>query len=216
MCVNELALDLGCLVKAIGGPKLLFALNRALALPSYRTVGGHRKVPQLIPAALAPSFENASTNISTFFSPQEGPPSGLAGHSILIDGVALEERCRYFRPSNSVIGLCREHAGALDLHVVNALSILAIGEAVHAEKPRAHYASEATVVAVAPFQSSGYAAIPFTLSGSCKTETGEGMAKWVADTGGKGSLTQWVHCEFVVSFEAIRPVITQQVCGEFF
>ena len=35
-------------------------------------------------------------------------------------------------------------------------------------------------------------------------------------TGGKGSLTQWVHCEFVVSFEAIRPVITQQVCSEFF
>ena len=37
-----------------------------------------------------------------------------------------------------------------------------------------------------------------------------------AHTGGKGTLTQWVHCEFVVSFEAIRPVITQQVCGEFF
>ena len=35
-------------------------------------------------------------------------------------------------------------------------------------------------------------------------------------TGGEGSLTQWVHCEFVVSFEAIRPVITQQVCGKFF
>ena len=35
-------------------------------------------------------------------------------------------------------------------------------------------------------------------------------------TGGKGSLTQWVHCEFVVGFEAIRPVITQWVCGEFF
>ena len=37
-----------------------------------------------------------------------------------------------------------------------------------------------------------------------------------AHTGGKGTLTQWVHCEFVVSFEAIHPVITQQVCGEFF
>ena len=35
-------------------------------------------------------------------------------------------------------------------------------------------------------------------------------------TGGKGSLTQWVHCEFIVSFEAIHPVITQWVCGEFF
>ena len=37
-----------------------------------------------------------------------------------------------------------------------------------------------------------------------------------AITGGERSFTQWVHCEFVVSFEAIRPVITQQVCGEFF
>ena len=38
----------------------------------------------------------------------------------------------------------------------------------------------------------------------------------ITTTGGKGSLTQWVHCEFVVSFEAIRPVITQRICGEFF
>ena len=37
-----------------------------------------------------------------------------------------------------------------------------------------------------------------------------------AGTGGKKSFAQWVHCEFVVSFEAIHPVITQQVCGEFF
>ena len=42
---------------------------------------------------------------------------------------------------------------------------------------------------------------------------GEGTLTY---TGGEGSLTQWVHCEFVVSFEAIRPVITQQACGEFF
>ena len=35
-------------------------------------------------------------------------------------------------------------------------------------------------------------------------------------TGGEGSFTQWVHYEFVVSFEAICPVVTQQVCGEFF
>ena len=34
------------------------------------------------------------------------------------------------------------------------------------------------------------------------------------NTGGEGSLTQWVHYEFIASFEAIRPVITQQVCGE--
>ena len=179
--IDELALDLGCLVKAIGGPKLLFALNRAFALPSYRTISRHRMVPQLIPSILAPSFEDVSANISTFFNRQERPPSALAGHSILIDGVALEERCRYLRSSNNTIGLCREHAGGLDLQVVNAESILAIEEAVHAEKPRAHYASEATVVAIAPFRQTGYAATPFALSGSCKAETGEGMAKWVTD-----------------------------------
>ena len=38
---DEFALDLGYLVKAMGGPKLLFALNRSLALPSYRTIGRH-------------------------------------------------------------------------------------------------------------------------------------------------------------------------------
>ena len=38
----------------------------------------------------------------------------------------------------------------------------------------------------------------------------------VVHTGGEGTLTQWVHCGFVVSFEAIHPVITQWVCGEFF
>ena len=44
----------------------------------------------------------------------------------------------------------------------------------------------------------------------------EAVALCAANTGGEGSLTQWVHCEFVVSFEAICPVITQQVCGGFF
>jgi hypothetical protein len=35
-------------------------------------------------------------------------------------------------------------------------------------------------------------------------------------TGGKGEFTQWVHCEFFVSPKTIRPVVTQQVRGEFF
>ena len=45
---------------------------------------------------------------------------------------------------------------------------------------------------------------------------GNAFHRVVLHTGGEGSFTQWVHCEFVVSFEAICPVITQQVCGEFF
>ena len=48
------------------------------------------------------------------------------------------------------------------------------------------------------------------------SQSGIALGLEVGHTGGEGSLTQWVHCECVVSFEAIRPVITQQVCGEFF
>jgi hypothetical protein len=35
-------------------------------------------------------------------------------------------------------------------------------------------------------------------------------------TGGKGVLTQWVHCEFIVGFETIRPVVTHQVLFGYF
>ena len=37
-----------------------------------------------------------------------------------------------------------------------------------------------------------------------------------ADTGGKDQNTQWVHGEFIVSSETIRPPHTQWVHGEFF
>ena len=35
-------------------------------------------------------------------------------------------------------------------------------------------------------------------------------------TEGKGIITQWVHGEFIVSFETICPVNTHQVCVEYF
>ena len=179
--VDEWALDVGYLVKAIGGPRLLFALNRVFSLPSYRTIGRHRTVPQLIPSILSPRYPEVSKNISTFFDSKERPISSIAGHSLLIDGVALEEKCRWLRSTNSVIGLCREHAGSLDLHIQNLQSITSIQDALGQDKPHAHYASEATVVAISPFQPSNYSAIPLALSGSCKAETGDEMAAWLRD-----------------------------------
>ena len=35
-------------------------------------------------------------------------------------------------------------------------------------------------------------------------------------TGGEGVITQWVHGEFIVSFETICLVNTHQVCVEYF
>jgi len=179
--VEEQALDVAYLVKAIGGPRLLFALKRFLSLPSYHTIDRHRKVPHLIPSILSPTSLEVSENVSTFFNPKERPTSSIAGHSLLIDGVALEEKCRWLRSSDSIIGLCREHAGSLDLRVQNFQSITSVREALDQDKPRAHYASEATVVAIGPFRSSNYSAIPLALSGSCKGETGDGMALWLKD-----------------------------------
>ena len=40
--------------------------------------------------------------------------------------------------------------------------------------------------------------------------------RWMGVTGGKGSLTQGVHCEFMVGSETIRPHFTQRVHGGYF
>ena len=38
----------------------------------------------------------------------------------------------------------------------------------------------------------------------------------MADTGGEGALTQWVHGEFMVSSEAIHPSNTHWAHAEYF
>ena len=35
-------------------------------------------------------------------------------------------------------------------------------------------------------------------------------------TGGKGSITQWIHAEYMEGSETIRPTFTQQVRGGYF
>ena len=50
---------------------------------------------------------------------------------------------------------------------------------------------------------------------SCLVTEDEGN-RTSEDTGGKGVITQWVHGEFIVSFETILPVNTHQVCVEYF
>ena len=35
-------------------------------------------------------------------------------------------------------------------------------------------------------------------------------------TGGKGSITQWVHAEYIVDSKTIHPPFTQQIRGGYF
>ena len=65
-------------------------------------------------------------------------------------------------------------------------------------------------------------AIPQRLGGAVGAQRSEGEGEGlrpregVLATGGKGSFTRWVNCEFVGGFETIRPTVTQRVRGEFF
>jgi hypothetical protein len=136
----------------------------------------------LTPSISTPTLTEIDENISHFFCEQQQPRDAhTRGHSLLIDGVVLEEKCRYLRSADSILGVCREHASELDLRVRSAESVLTVEAALHDEKPRADYASEATVVAVAPFRDTSYFAVPIVLSGSCKGETGGRMAIWLQE-----------------------------------
>jgi hypothetical protein len=176
-------IDLAYLTQSIGGPRLLFAMNRSFNLPSYRSLMRRQTVPVLVPSISRPSFSEVTTNIEHFFCEQQRPNTSdsICGHSLLVDGVALEEKCRYLRSTDSIVGVCREHGSALDLRVRSQESVADIEDALHGEEPQVHYASEATVAAIAPFRNSSYSAIPVALSGSCKAETGEGMALWIRE-----------------------------------
>ncbi|KAF9778154.1 hypothetical protein BJ322DRAFT_1147952 [Thelephora terrestris] len=140
-----------------------------------------QKVPVLAPSISTPTLLEVNENISHFFCEHQQPTTTTCGHSLLVDGVALEEKCRYLRSTDSVVGICREHGSALDPRVRSQEALADIEDTLHSDKPRAHYASEATVVAIAPFRSSSYSAIPVALSGSCKAETGEAMALWLRE-----------------------------------
>lgn len=56
-------LDIGFLVKAIGGPRLLYALGKSHGLASWRTVNCHINIPRLLPLVGIPSAHEISQNM---------------------------------------------------------------------------------------------------------------------------------------------------------
>ena len=178
---SQFDIDLAYITQAIGGPRVLFALNRSFGLPSYRSLMRQENVPVLVPSTSCPTFSEVNENIEHFFCEQQQPDTSICGHSLLVDGIALKEKCRYLRSNDTIIGICSKHGPALDLRLRSQESLTDAEDALHSEKPQVHYASEATVAAITPFQNSSYSAIPIALSGSCKAETGEGMALWLKE-----------------------------------
>ncbi|KAJ7273135.1 hypothetical protein C8J57DRAFT_1063442 [Mycena rebaudengoi] len=187
---NLRELDVAFLVKAVGGPKLLYALQKSLGLASLSTVRRIRQVPKLVASIGTPTKEEIHSNIAAFFHPDIKPPpvfpgcSELPGNILMFDGVALETRLRYCPERDVIMGLCREHSNRVNTKVESLESLegvrKALAETDKKSLTRVCYGGDATVVAIAPYANEKhYTAVPIVASPTDKTETGAAFAEWL-------------------------------------
>ncbi|KAG8764677.1 hypothetical protein FRC12_007946 [Ceratobasidium sp. 428] len=172
---SQRMLDIAALVLKVGGPRLAFAVAKAMRLPSISTVRSHLKLPQLLPSIGFPTTEEINENIRSFFGSEETPAMPLLklGLSLMIDEIAIEPRPRYSEQQDAVTGICREHAQAEDLTNMSTRSspvdtLFQTKELLDASQ--CHRATEATMAAIACFGPSDYNACVILASATCKTE----------------------------------------------
>ncbi|KAJ7798365.1 hypothetical protein B0H14DRAFT_3092934 [Mycena olivaceomarginata] len=171
-------MDIAFLVKVIGGPRLLYALQKSHGLASLTTVRKHSKIPKLVASIGIPTHKDISDNIASFLSPEIKPPPvpvggrGIPGNVLMFDGVALETKCRYCPHSNRV----NTTVDSLD-------SVDEVRVALQRERrdpKKVCFGSDATVVAIAPYaQDDHYTPVPIVVSPSDQTEKGPELAKWM-------------------------------------
>ncbi|KAJ6546388.1 hypothetical protein DFH09DRAFT_927315, partial [Mycena vulgaris] len=182
-------MDISFLTKAIGGPRLLYALQKSHGLASVSTIKRDKKIPCLVPSIGIPTQEEISANISSFLNPDIKPPpqplpgGALPGNVLMFDGLALETKCRYCPYRNAILGLCREHSHRVDTQVDSLESVENVRLALQkdAKDPgKVCFGSDATVVAIAPYtRDDHYTPVPLVVSPSDKTEKGVELAKWI-------------------------------------
>lgn len=163
-----------CLV--LGGPKLVYAVAKALNLPSLCTIQTKAKRARVLPSLSFPILEVITQNIDALFGPDSGPASfQQQGYVVMVDEVALEERPRYDSKRDSVLGICREHSNLCDLTVSSLAAVQEMQTSL--DEKVIHQAKEATVISLAAFSAGNYAPHPIVLSGTCKSEKDREHAK---------------------------------------
>jgi hypothetical protein len=175
--------NIAFLTKAIGGPQLLYALQKFRNLPSLSSVRHNRKIPSLLPSVTTPSQKEMSINITSFLGPDGKSASALhngehPGQVLILDGAALEELGQWEASRNVILGLCREHSSNINLTVTSVEVVDAIEEAL--KDGSCCLGKDGTVVAIAPIADSEYYyPVPLILSPSCKQEKRADLAKWL-------------------------------------
>ncbi|KIJ38669.1 hypothetical protein M422DRAFT_142016, partial [Sphaerobolus stellatus SS14] len=160
----------------LGGPKLVYALNHSMGLPSLTAIRRHANRHNVIPSVGIPRSSDIQQNIAAFWG--DKPPRGKCGHSVLIDEINLEERGQYLPGADSILGLCREHCSAVDSRVLSIEAVEEVSEVL--KQGKCHLGKEATVCAIGAFGYDDYEAYPVIISPMCKTEVAEGSVEWLS------------------------------------
>jgi hypothetical protein len=182
--MQQKSFDLIALVLKISGPRLAFAVAKAMHLPSISAVRNRLHLPQLLPSIGFPTRDELLENIKSFFGPDatRSNPCLRTGLSLMIDEIAIESRLRYSIQQDSVVGLCREHASQINLTNMSIRSDAL--DALLKAKPLldsavCHRATESTMAAIARFGQSNYNPAVILASGTCKREKTPDQARLI-------------------------------------
>ena len=174
--------DIAFLAKALSGTRLLYVFQKAEGFPSETTLLRKRPIPELVVSIGPPTAPELNENIESFLGKTGRKPAQnpIIGQILMIDGVALEEVCRYDHRRGVILGVCREHtstAPVLEVHTLN--DIHKISESLHEKK--CHHGKDGTVIALASITGDeNYFPVPLVLSPSCKAETGDQLSIWIS------------------------------------
>ncbi|KAJ7660891.1 hypothetical protein DFH06DRAFT_906846, partial [Mycena polygramma] len=174
-------LELQQLVLDFGGPKLCYALSKALGLPSVRTTQSKAVFPTIRPCIAFPLRSEIEANLQSIHETHvfwdNETPLPKRGFSLLIDEVALETRPRYDSDRDAVVGFSRVDAASCDMYNPTAESLGAMVDAI--QEGTLTRGTEATVAAIAPFHPEFYTPVPLMISATCKRETDPSQRKWI-------------------------------------
>ena len=176
---SDRELAVAFLVKAIGGPRLLYALQKAEGYPSVSTLRRRIPIPEVMPSLGTPCDEEINSNIAALLGEKgrKPPHNPLVGQVVMIDGVAIEQAIRFDFNRKSALGLCREHSNSTKKYIDDVNDLHNIAEAL--DSGVCHYGKDGTVLGVAPVtDKENYHVVPLTVSSSCKAEKGGAIKAW--------------------------------------
>ncbi|KAJ3525352.1 hypothetical protein NMY22_g10613 [Coprinellus aureogranulatus] len=172
---TEREFDIAYLVKALGGPRLTFAMQNARHSPSLTTLRRHRSTPKMVMCVDTPTDEEIWTNVDVLLGGRQPLDDLGIGQSMMSDGIAIEEVPRWDEATNKVLGGCREHSSniAKEINTLGDLERLAKG--LHDKEW--HRAKEAILVSLAPMtHRDNYWPSPLFAFPSCGSGKGSDMA----------------------------------------